>query len=221
MSRPFYLFPVLLAVAFVISACTSERRSAPSRTASEQMMISAAADRAAQNLSIAIPHGTPVFVDTTYFDGTDSKYAIGAIRDRLLRRGARLVNTRDAAEMVVEIRSGALSIDENALVVGIPQMEVPVPLAGSFAFPEIALFKRERRQGVAKFAATGYDAETGALISSSASDFGFSQQTQWNALFFLSWTTDDVMPDEKTEILRAPQTAQQGEAVGLGFAKRR
>ncbi|MGB6087122.1 DUF6655 family protein [Parvibaculum sp.] len=221
MSRSCLLFPVLLAAAFLLSACTSERRSAPSRTASEQLMISTAADRAAQNLSIAIPQDTPVFIDTSYFDGTDSKYAIGAIRDRLLRRGARLVNSRDAAEMVVEIRSGALSIDENALVVGIPQMEVPVPLAGSFAFPEIALFKRERRQGVAKFAATGYDAETGKLITSSASDFGFSQQTQWNALFFLSWTTDDVMPDEKMEILRAPKAAHQGEAISAGPERRR
>lgn len=221
MSRPFFMFPVLLAITFLLSACASERRSAPSRTASEQLMISTAADRAAQNLSIAIPQDTPVFVDTSYFDGTDSKYAIGAIRDRLLRRGARLVNSRDAAEMVVEIRSGALSIDENALVVGIPQMEVPVPLAGSFAFPEIALFKRERRQGVAKFAATGYDAETGKLISSSASDFGFSQQTQWNALFFLSWTTDDVMPEEKMEILRAPKTAHEGEAVSADPERRR
>lgn len=190
-----------------LAACTTERSSAPSRTATEQLMISAAAERAARNLSVEIPAGTKVFVDSSYFEGTDSKYAIAAIRDRLLRRGARLVEKREQADMVVELRSGALSIDENSLVIGIPQMDVPVPLAGSFALPEIALFKRERRQGIAKFAATGYDAETGKLITSSASDFGFSQETEYDALFFISWSTSDVMPEGTETLLKGPPTS--------------
>lgn len=192
----------MLAV-FLLAGCTTERQSAPSRTATEQLLISAAADRAAQNLSIDIPVGTRIFVDTSYFEGTDSKYAIGSIRDRLLRRGARIVEKRDRADMIVEVRSGALSIDENSLIIGIPQMDVPIPLAGSLGLPEIALFKRARRQGVAKFAAVGYDARTGELISSSASDFGFSQETEFDALFILSWSTSDMMPGKGT-ILRAP-----------------
>ncbi len=196
----------------LLAACTTEKRSAPSRTATEQLMISAAADRAAQNLSIGVPAGTKVFVDTTYFEGTDSKYAIGVIRDRLLRRGAHLVEKREQAEMVMELRAGALSIDENSLVIGIPQMDVPVPLAGSFAFPEIALFKRDRRQGIAKFAATGYDAETGEIVASSASDFGFSQQTEYDALFFISWSTSDVMPEGTDDLLAgSPKYAHLGE----------
>lgn len=202
--RPFApALALALAAAFLLAGCTTERRSAPSRTATEQLLISAAADRAAQNLSLEIPAGTPVFVDATYFEGTDSKYAVAAIRDRLLRRGARLVEKRGEADMVVELRSGALSIDENALIVGIPKMDVPIPLAGSLGLPEIAIFKRDRREGVAKFAATGYDAKTGALISSSASDFGFSQQTEFAALFVLSWSTSDVMPEDGS-ILRPP-----------------
>lgn len=213
-ARP--LVPIALAAmtALLLAGCTTERRSAPSRTATEQLMISAAADRAAQNLSIAIPAGTKVFVDSTYFEGTDSKYAVAAIRDRLLRRGAHLVEKRDQAAMIVELRSGALSIDENPLIVGIPQMDLPIPLAGNLGLPEIALFKRARRQGVAKFAAAGYDAKTGKLISSSASDFGFSQQTEYDALFIISWSTSDVMPEGTGEILRAPPTtAHEGNAV--------
>lgn len=193
-----------LAAALSLAACTTERSSAPSRTATEQLMISAAAERAAQNLSVEIPAGTKVFVDSSYFEGTDSKYAIAAIRDRLLRRGAHLVEKREQAEMVVELRAGALSIDENALVIGVPQMDVPVPLTGSFTLPEIALFKRERRQGIAKFAATGYDAESGELITSSASDFGFSQETEYDALFFISWSSSDVMPEEADDLLEGP-----------------
>lgn len=217
MTHVFSRFP-LAAVALVsagallLTACTTEKRSAPSRTATEQLMISAAADRAAQNLSVDIPAGTKVFVDPTYFEGTDSKYAIGAIRDRLLRRGALLVEKREQADMVMELRAGALSIDENSLVVGIPQMDVPIPLAGSFALPEIALFKRDRRQGIAKFSATGYDAETGELITSSASDFGFSQETEYDALFVISWSSSDVMPEGTEALLEGtPTSAHAGE----------
>ncbi|ABS62382.1 hypothetical protein Plav_0759 [Parvibaculum lavamentivorans DS-1] len=222
-SRPFIPLAFAAMTALLLAGCTTERRTAPSRTATEQLMISAAADRAAQNLSIAIPAGTKVFVDSTWFEGTDSKYAIAAIRDRLLRRGAHLVEKREQAAMIVELRSGALSIDENSLIVGIPQLDVPIPLAGSLGVPEIALFKRARRQGVAKFAATGYDAETGKLISSSASDFGFSQQTEFDALFFISWTTSDVMPEETGKILGpSPTSAHQGEvAKGSPGSQRR
>ncbi|MEQ9225667.1 MAG: DUF6655 family protein [Parvibaculum sp.] len=196
-----------MAAAFLLTGCTTERRSAPSRTATEQLLISAAADRAAQNLSIDIPAGTKIFVDASYFEGVDSKYAIAAIRDRFLRRGARLVEKRGQADMIVELRSGALSIDENALIVGIPQMDVPIPLAGSLGLPEIALFKRDRRQGIAKFAAVGYDTKTGELISSSASDFGFSQQTEYDVLFIISWSTSDMMPAEGAVLRPPPEPA--------------
>lgn len=202
--RPVIASSLVLTAAFLLAACTTERRTAPSRTASEQLMLSAAVDRAAQNLSLNVPHGTRVFLDASFFEGTDSRYAVASIRERLLRRGARLTANRDDADMIVEIRSGALSIDENSLVVGIPQMDVPVPLAGSFALPEIALFKRDRRQGVAKFAAVGYDAKTGELISVSDFDMGFSEQTQWNALFVLSWTTSDILPEDRGPVLRPP-----------------
>ena len=198
------LFLALVAFSLPIAGCSTEKRSSPSRTATEQLLISAAADRAAQSLSLSIPPGTRIFVDATYFEGTDSKYAIAAIRDRLLRRGAHIVRSPDRADAIVELRAGALSIDENALIVGIPQMDVPVPLAGNLALPEIALFKRARRQGVAKIAAAGYDAKTGKLISSSASDFGFSQTTEWDALFVLSWSTSDFMP-EPGGILEPPR----------------
>lgn len=202
--RPVFLLGLALSAAALAAACTTERRTAPSRTASEQLMLSSAVDRAVQNLSLRVPHGARVFVDATWFEGTDNRYAVAAIRERLLRRGARLTANREDADMIVEIRSGALSIDENALVVGIPQMEVPIPLAGSFAFPEIALFKRDRRQGIAKFAAVGYDAKTGELISVSDIDMGFSEQTQWNALFVLSWTTNDILPEQDGPVLRPP-----------------
>ena len=59
---------------------------------------------------------------------------------------------------------------------------VPIPLAGTLSLPEVALLKRAETRGVAKFAATLYDAKTGALKSVSSASYGFSHRTHWVVL---------------------------------------
>jgi hypothetical protein len=188
---------IAVATALAVSGCTTVRESSPQRTATEQLLISTAADRAAERLALRVPSGARVFVDAANFEGIDSKYAIGAIRDHLLRTGMKLVADRGNADTVVEIRAGALSVDEKQLLVGIPQMNIPIPLAGSFSFPEIALFKTRERKGVAKFAATAYGAAEGSLVDSSGPQYGYSHQTEWVVLLFLSWTSSDLIPEER------------------------
>ena len=58
------------------------------------MLISSAADRAAQQLSLGIPKGTKVFIDTRYFQGYDEGYAIAAIRTQMLKNGLDVVDER-------------------------------------------------------------------------------------------------------------------------------
>jgi hypothetical protein len=184
-----------LAIASVgLAACTTVTTSKPARTATEELLISRAADEAADNLKFDVPAGTKLFLDTTYFEGTDSKYAIGTIRDRLMRRGIHLVDKKDDAQVVLEIRAGALSIDEQSFLVGIPGFPIPIPLAGTLDFPEIALYKKAVRAGVAKFAATGYDPKTGALIATTDPEFGFSQKTKKVIMIFFGSDTNDTVP---------------------------
>lgn len=179
-----------------LAGCTTERATQPARTATEQLLISTAADRAAQQLSLQLPKDARVYVDASNFEAIDGKYALGAIKAELLRRGARLVADQKAADVIVEPRSGALSIDESTAIVGIPQFDIPIPAAGNLTFPEIALFKKEEKQGIAKFAALAYDAKTGNLVSASSPDFGFSHKTQWVVALFVSWNTNDLIPEE-------------------------
>jgi hypothetical protein len=183
-----------MAAAF-LTACTSERSTSPQRTATEELLISTAADRAASELAFNIPAGTRVFLDTKYFQGYDSDYAIGAVRDQLLRKGAALADNAAAADAVIAIRAGALSTDDRSTLIGIPQLQFPfMPIGNSVTVPEIALFKMAEEKGVAKFAMTGYDAKTGKLIYSSDPKYGFSHQTNHTVLLFFSWRTGDVIP---------------------------
>ena len=161
------------------------------------MLISAAADRAASQLSLNIPAGTKVFVDGRYFQGYDDGYAMAAIRSQFLKSGMALVDDRAQAQAVVMVAAGALSTDEKSLLIGIPQLQFPfLPIGNLVNVPEIALFKSAQDKGVAKFVATGYDAKTGALIATSDPRYGFSHQTNNTVLLFFSWTSGDLIPPD-------------------------
>jgi hypothetical protein len=186
-----------LLLAAALGACTSTRDTNPQRTATEQLLISTAADRAAEQLKMAFPNGEKVLVDATNFEGYDSKYAIGAVREHVLKEGGHLVVDRSAADVVVEIRAGALSVDEKAMLVGVPSFSIPLPLSTSAVkVPEIAFFKRAERLGVAKIAATGYGAKDGAMTSSSGPQYGFAHERRWVVMLLISWMTTDLRPEE-------------------------
>src|SRR5262245_29682200 len=198
-----------LACAAVLASCSSARDSAPPRTATEQMLISSAAERSAAQLADRlaphIPAGRRVFVNAENFEGTDAKYAIGTIREQLALRGANLAADRAGAETVVEIRAGALSMDESKFLIGIPGFDVPIPLAGTLPFPEIALYKRQVRKGVAKFAAFGYDAASGSFASASDPQYGQSRETRVVVLVFFSHTENDAVPENGSHTYIGPQ----------------
>lgn len=183
------------ALLLLLAGCSTQRETEPGRTATEQLLFSTAAERAADQLVFQLPEGTKVFVDGSYVEGTDSKYLLSTIRDRVLRRGNDLVDSKIAADIVIEPRVGAISIDRDKTLVGTPEFGIPVPLAGPIEFPEIAFFKRDTRQGVIKVAATAYNARTGLLIQSLDPVYGFSHKKEWVFLVFFSWDTNDLIPE--------------------------
>jgi hypothetical protein len=178
-------------LAMLLSACTTGRQTDPPRTATEQLLISTAADRAAASIALDLGPERKCFLDATNFEGLDGKYAIAAIRSSLLKKGMRFVGDKKDADTIVEIRSGALSIDKHATLVGIPSVDVPIPLAGNFGTPEIALYKSEEQEGIAKFAATAYDAKDGRFLGESAPPLGRSKITR-QVVLIVSWIEDDV-----------------------------
>jgi hypothetical protein len=184
-----------IALLCALCACTTARSSQPARTADEELLISAAADRAAAQLSIDIPKGTKIFVDDKYFHGYDDGYAIAAIRTQMLKNGLDVIDDRTKAEAIIQVAAGALSTDQKSLLIGVPQLTVPyIPAGNSVTVPEIALFKQAEEKGVAKFVATGYDAKTGKLLATTDPRYGFSHNTNHTVLLFFSWATGDVVP---------------------------
>lgn len=193
MSRVFGIAVACLALA----ACTSQRETTTSRTATEQLLLSAAAERAAEAVARDVPPGRKTFVLADNFEATDGKQAIGAIRAAILARGAALVNDQAQADQIVEIRSGALGIDNSDTIVGMRQSEVPIPLTqGGITIPKIALFEKIRQLGIAKFAIAVYDARTGAAIAAPEPKFGYARKNDYTAALVISWKRDDIYEPE-------------------------
>ena len=178
---------------FALAACTTARDTQPARTATEELLISMAADRVVEQLHLAVPDNPKLFVDAQYFDPLDGKYTISAIRDRLAQDGARLVSDRGSADFVVEIRSGGQSIDTSSTLIGIPSFPVPIPLSGSIDFPEIPIYKRSTETGVSKLAMTVYRQKDGSYAQSLGPDYGTASKKQWSVLF-INWGEDDLKP---------------------------
>jgi hypothetical protein len=186
-------------LATALGACSTNNESNPQRSATEELIISGAADRAAAQLDLAIPRGTKIFVDETKFDAStfDGKYALGRIEDQLVRNGAVPVGDRKDADMVVAPRVGALSMDTDQFLIGIPKIDIPIPLAGTVGLPEIALYKKRTRSGIAKFAATAYPANKNIPASSTDPKYGVTNEREWTVLLFIGWKKSDVAIDER------------------------
>jgi hypothetical protein len=197
MPRVFIIVTLLAA-----ASCTTTVDTNPSRSATEELLISTASDRAAEQLAVQIPKNSKVFVDSGNFAGTDakdmdSKYAVAAIHASLLKRGAHLVGDKKGAQTIIEVRSGALSTDQKSFLIGVPQFNIPIPFSATpLAFPEIALYKDADQKGVAKFGIVSYDAKTGTLIAEQEPQYGFAHNVTKTLLIFFSWRDNDVYPDD-------------------------
>jgi hypothetical protein len=166
MPRRFVAAAVFGALVPLMSACTTFRETQPAHTATEQLLTSHAAEIAAQKLAAALPPSAAVYLDVSHFKGDGSDYALSAIDDAFLKRGLFLVADRKASKVTVELRMGALSIDQQDTVFGLPATTLPIPgTVTAFPIPEISFYSAARRTGVAEFSAFAYDSATGAPIA--------------------------------------------------------
>ena len=188
---------MVIAPALLATACTTMRQTEPSRTATEEMLISSAADRAAGEIKLKVK-GKKVFVDASNYKGLDPQYTVAAVQERLLKNGALLVGDRKTAELVVAMRNGGQSIDQHEFLIGIPSFSLPIPLtANAVTIPEIALYSKAQDIGVSKLAVAAYDSASGAYEASSGPDYGFAHDNRYTVLLFIGWRNNDFRPDEE------------------------
>jgi hypothetical protein len=187
--------------AIFLAGCTTIKTTDPARAATEQLLLSTAADKALQSADLAIFAGRKIFLDATYFDAYDSKYVLGTIRDALSRAGALVQENLTNSDIVIEARSGAFSIDSADSLFGLPAAAVPVPLAGSLSIPEVAFYGSHDQHSFAKIALLAYARQSRAHVYSSGPLDGQSFDRHSHFLF-VSWVRTDV-PEKQTSEKKA------------------
>jgi hypothetical protein len=153
-------------VAALPAGCGSTRMTDTLRTATEQLLVSNAIDQAVSDMDFRALCGKTVFFDPQYLDGTvDRGYLISSLRQQLLACGCLLQEDRTKADYIVEVRSGGVGTDRHALLVGVPQMNVPTFVPGQPSqIPEIPLAKKTDQEGIAKIAVFAYNRQTGKPV---------------------------------------------------------
>lgn len=186
----------------------------PNQTALDQILVSTAADRAA-NLIITDADGRMVtnlgaklgksFISAQNFTSESQQYALHAIRRHFLDAGVVLVNTPKTADTIIEVAIGALSVDNAHSLVGIPAMGLPIPFAGTLNIPEIALYKKETNRSLAKFSVSLSDARTGKRRSKSFFKVGTAKVDSWEILIFFKFIENDLQLPTEYQTLELPK----------------
>ena len=157
-------------MAVTLTSCGTTKWSDTARTATEQMLISNAMDRAVGQMNLTAVFNKTVWIDSTAInEATDHKYLVSAVRQHLLANGAKVVENKEDADYVAELRAGTVGTDRNDLMVGVPSFSIPTGwttdyMAGSTAVPEIAVYKKTDQRAVVKVAVFVYNRKTNSPL---------------------------------------------------------
>jgi hypothetical protein len=200
---------MVLTLAWLSVGCASIRTTDPAHTATEQFLLSSAAQSAVDQVSADTLRDRIVYIDTTYLTtawqtAPELSYLIGQFRAKLLEGGARLAGKREDAQVVVEVRSGGVGIDRLEFLLGIPSVGLSSISAGIAAAqavplitPELAILKSTRQYSFASVAFVAYWADTGELLTSSGPFIGKRFREDWWILGTGPRTVGDIPPTQR------------------------
>ncbi|MBI3839872.1 MAG: hypothetical protein HY288_18265, partial [Planctomycetia bacterium] len=158
----------MLATCALVAGCGTTKWSDSPRTATEQLLISDAVDRAISEIDFSELANKDVYLDTRYIITVlDQNYVISTLRQHMLASGCIIKDKPEDSTYVVEVRTGSLGTNRQDLLFGVPSTTLPtvglLPI-GSATIPEIALVKRTNQQGVCKIAAFAYERQSGRPV---------------------------------------------------------
>ena len=184
------------------SGCANVRVTDPSRTATEQFLLSQAAVKAVEVLSFEAVQGRKVYLDVANFAPAEKDFVLGEFRAGLLHAGVSIASKREDAEIVMEVRSGGVGIDRYEALFGIPAITAPsgatsgaagVPVV-SLITPELAITKKIRQVAFASVGYVAYWADTGDVVASSGPAIGKTYREDWWLLGFGPRTIGTIPP---------------------------
>ena len=154
-----------------------------------------------------------VFVDGTFLttvrENSDSLsfrqtpqpylFLLGELRAKLLLAGARLMERREEAEIIVEPRTGGISVDHQEFLLGLSSLTIPTEVVADVPFqtPELAILKSTKQYGFASVAFVAYWRDTGELVASSGPFVGRTSREDYWIFGMGPRTVGNIPPAQK------------------------
>ncbi|MEM1011978.1 MAG: DUF6655 family protein [Planctomycetota bacterium] len=212
-----FVLPLLL----LLAGCATIRVTDPPQTADEQFLQSEAIREAVAQLAFSALRDRKVFLSDEYLL-TDEEIAvavtgIGAVpqyerlfllaelRNRMLIEGVELADSVEAADVILEVRSGAIGVNREDFLLGIPGANLPAgqvdvgSVTAPVILPELAILRNIKQKGFASVSITAYFKDTGELVASSGPFVGRTRRTDFYFFGIGPRTTGNIPPTEEGE----------------------
>lgn len=180
------LLAPMLGLALQGCITASRYRTNSEHSATEQLLVTTATDRAVEALAWPRLDGVGVSVQVATPSSAHAPYLKAAVQAWIGELGARIVPPGSAAETVA-VLAGALGTEDLHLGVGLPSLPTPFGLS-----PPVNLLAYDRQRGYAKLRAVARD-RSGATIGASPPVVGRSFRSAFRVLFF-SFQRGDLAP---------------------------
>jgi len=195
--------------------CATIRVTDPSRTATEQFLESEAITRCVNQLAADTLRDRRVYVDATYLVAAtqpilaqtptpEQNFMLGELRAKLLLTGVRLVDKKEKAEVILEVRTGGIGIDRYDYLLGLPATDLggipgvdSATSTGLLVTPQIAILQTIKQKGYAGVAIVAYWADTGELLASSGPFVSVTHREDFWFFGFGPRITGDIPPAQK------------------------
>ena len=179
---------VVCAGIMAVCGCTSTSTSNTARTATEQMLVSNAVDQSLSKVDFQAFGHRKVFVEEKYLDCVDKNYVLSSVRHRVLLQGGQIAPKAEEADVILEVRSGAIGTSSSNSFLGIPQISMP----GLFAIPEVKLINRVNQVGMAKIGLVAFDAKTHEVLGDGGMSLAKSDDNNWYVFGIGPWQNGTV-----------------------------
>lgn len=185
-----FLVICALFLTVLVNGCAAKRTLTHTpRSATEQLLLSTAAERSATRIDGLDFQGVRVYLEATGLTH-DADFAGDIVASELQARGAVIVMDVAKATHTVKILIQALGTDQTESFFGIPAMN-----SIFFPIPEIALFARHRQIARSRLRFTVVDARTGQTVGQAQEVEGKTAFTRLTILpFVFEWSDVADLP---------------------------
>lgn len=204
---------VLWVISIGVAGCATIRVTDPYQTATEQFLESEATRLAVARIQTDQLRDRKVFVDPTYLSSVkegselisfkevtkENLFLLAELRNKILISGARIVEKPEDADIIVEARTGGISVDHYEYLLGLNSFSVNVGVGASTPIetPEISILKTTKQLGFASVAYVAFWRDTGEVVESSGPFVGRTAREDHWILGFGPYTVGNIPPAEK------------------------